>query len=279
MSTISGKTITLEVENDSSIATIKSHIQDKEGYPPNWQKLIFAGKKLEDHASTALQLIEFYREYTLNDYNIQKGAILHLVLRMGPPPPVNVEVLWNGTFVCLTRQPGRDSEGHDSAPTFAVLKTQICEELHIPINQQRIVCMEWGIWEVKFEEVRNKLHARTNAISRFRNSESALVPRTAIQVESAFEVPNGLLGILEYPFVRLCCMLFNSDSTTRTVFGMSAETFIWRDNRYFACYRRSFFSAAFVEFKDTELYGGSNPYWIDDRGHYFLLRTPCPHGK
>ena len=67
--TLSGKTMTVEVEPDESIEMLKERIRAQEGTPPEQQRIIFGGKQLDNTKS-------------ISDYNIDKDSTLHLVLRL-----------------------------------------------------------------------------------------------------------------------------------------------------------------------------------------------------
>mmetsp|Transcript_22619 Transcript_22619/g.45947 ORF Transcript_22619/g.45947 Transcript_22619/m.45947 type:complete len:344 (+) Transcript_22619:149-1180(+) len=114
--TLTGKTVAIEVEEGESIEEVKAKIAEKEGIPPEQQRLIFGGQQLQDSK-------------TLDDYDVGDDSTLHLVLRLRGGMQLFVKTL-TGKTVAIEVEEGESIEE---------VKAKIAEKEGIPPEQQRLI--------------------------------------------------------------------------------------------------------------------------------------------
>lgn len=117
--TLTGKTIIIETTPQETVLDAKRQIEEKEGIPPDQQRLIFSGKQLED-----------YR--TMSDCGVKAHDTMHLILRLRSGPPltkVYVKCL-NGETIEIETRPDE---------TVLDVKRKMAEQEGIPVDQQRMI--------------------------------------------------------------------------------------------------------------------------------------------
>jgi len=178
--TLTGKTVSIEVEEGESIEDVKAKIAEKEGIPPEQQRLIFGGQQLQDAK-------------TLDDYDVGDDATLHLVLRLRGGMQLFVKTL-TGKTVSIEVEEGESIED---------VKAKIAEKEGIPPEQQRLIFGGQQLQDAKTlddydvgDDATLHLVLRLRGGEKAKNTINKLLGKGSFEVDEDF-VKKNLAGLTD----------------------------------------------------------------------------------
>ena len=172
--TLTGKTVSVEVEEGESIEDVKAKIAEKEGIPPEQQRLIFGGQQLQDGK-------------TLDDYDVGDDATLHLVLRLRGGMQLFVKTL-TGKTVSVEVEEGESIED---------VKAKIAEKEGIPPEQQRLIFGGQQLQDGKtLDDYDVGDDATLHLVLRLRGGVKSLLGKDSFEVDETF-VKRNLKGLTD----------------------------------------------------------------------------------